>query len=489
MRKKWLAALALLAWCGRGSAGAPKDAKSVVDDVARALGASGVNTVQYSGHGLFYQFGQSYLPNGPYPRFHMKYSRALDFGKNLSQEEIVRTQFENPPRGGGGQPLYREARAVTVTAENSAWGGGAATLTPHGWVMAAMAANPTMKSTTVEGKRMTIVSFTVGEKYRVNGYVDSENLPEKVETWMPNPILGDTLVETEYSGYKDFGGTKFPMKISQKIGAFPVLELNVDNVEINAPTKIDAPRPPQSAVPPAAHVESQKIAEGVWYLAGTPEPNSMAVEFTDYVVLIESSFTEGRALANIAEAKRLAPGKPIRYHLNSHHHSDHAAGLRTYVAEGSIIITHKMNKPFYEQVVLKNPHTLDPDDLSKHPKAAKFIWVRDKYALSDGDRSLEIYAVRDAGHTANLLMAYLPKEKLLFITDIFNQFGEPRPNDPPPGIVTPYYAALGDNLKRLNLGVQEIAPSHGKGVVSVELLRKALEGTVQAPSVVPPSGN
>jgi glyoxylase-like metal-dependent hydrolase (beta-lactamase superfamily II) len=86
-------------------------------------------------------------------------------------------------------------------------------------------------------------------------------------------------------------------------------------------------------------------------------------------------------------------------------------------------------------------------------------------------------------------MSYLPKEKILFISDIFNQFGEPRPNDPPPGIVTPYYAALGDNLKRLNLDVQQLAPFHGKGIVSVDLPKKALEGTVQAPSVSPPSGN
>lgn len=487
MWKKWLPVLALLTLCG--STGTPKDAKSVVEDVARTIGAGGVNTIQYSGSGIYSQFGQSYLPNGPYPRFYVKYSRVVDYGKNLSREELVRTQFENPPRGGGGQPLYREARGVTVSTENSPWGGGAVALTPYGWVKAAMAANPVIKSASVKGKQVTVVSFTLRDKYKVNGYVNSENLLEKVETWMPNPILGDTLIETNYSDYRDFGGVKFPMKIIQKDGIFPVLELTVSDVQPNAPANIEVPRSAPSATPPPARVESQKIADGVWYLAGTPDPNSMAVEFKDYVVIIESSVTEARALANMAEVKRLVPGKPIRYQLNSHHHSDHAAGLRAYVAEGSIIITHEMNKTFYERMVLKNPHTLDPDRLSESPKPAKFIWVKDKYVLTDGDRSLEIYAVPGAGHTANLLMSYLPKEKILFITDIFNQFGEPRPNDPPPGIVTPYYAALGDNLKRLNLDVRQLAPSHGKGVVPVELLKKALEGVVKAPEVTPPSGN
>ena len=136
---------------------------------------------------------------------------------------------------------------------------------------------------------------------------------------------------------------------------------------------------------------------------------------------------------------------------------------------------------------MKAPHKLEPDKLAQNPKQAKFIWVKEKYVLSDGDRNLEIYWVHDAGHSANLLMSYLPKEKLLFITDIFNQFGVPRPNDPPPGITTPYYAALGDNLKRLKLDVERIAPSHGREVVPVAILNKALEGKVEAPPVTPPA--
>ena len=81
------------------------------------------------------------------------------------------------------------------------------------------------------------------------------------------------------------------------------------------------------------------------------------------------------------------------------------------------------------------------------------------------------------GHAANLLMSYLPTEKVLFITDIFNDFGEPRPNDPPAGIVSPYYAELGNRLRQLKLDVERLAPSHGRAVVSADMLRKALEGT------------
>jgi glyoxylase-like metal-dependent hydrolase (beta-lactamase superfamily II) len=141
-----------------------------------------------------------------------------------------------------------------------------------------------------------------------------------------------------------------------------------------------------------------------------------------------------------------------------------------------------MNRRFYEQTMLKNPHTLAPDALARNPRPATFIWVDDKFVLNDGTRSLEIYHVPN-GHAANLLMSYLPQERLLMITDIFNDFGEPRPNDPPPGIVTPYYAALGERVRSLKLAIDRVAPSHGRSVLEGARLWKALEGKVQAPAV------
>ena len=109
--------------------------------------------------------------------------------------------------------------------------------------------------------------------------------------------------------------------------------------------------------------------------------------------------------------------------------------------------------------------------------------MKDKHVLTDGNRTLEIYHVRN-GHADNLLMSYVPQEKLLLITDIFNDFGEPRPNDPPPGIVSPYYAALGDRIKHLEArrGADRALARHGRDVRPT-CCRKALEGKVQAPPV------
>ena len=472
-----LAVVAMLALVGATSA---QDAGTVLDEAARTLGAAELKSIQYSGTGFAYAFGQNYRPDSPYPKFHATYSRAIDYERGLSREETVRTQFETPPRGGGGQPLYTDARGAATVTGNSGWGGGALALTPHGFVKAAMSASPTMSSRRVGGRSMTVISFTARNQYTVDGYINAQHLIEKVDTWVANPILGDTLIETTFAGYRDVGGVKFPTRIVQKQGGLPTLEVTVSDVRPNAAVNIQAPPP---AAPQPARAEGQRIADGVWYLAGTPDPNSQLVEFRDYTVIIESSVSEARALANLAEARRLVPNKPVRYHLNTHHHGDHAAGVRAFVSEGVTIITHEMNRRFYEQTVLKSPHALGPDALTRNPRQATIVWVKDKYVLTDGRRTLEIYHVPN-GHTANLLMSYIPQEKLLIITDIFNDFGEPRPNDPPSGLVSPYYAALGDRVRQLKLDVERIAPSHGRGVVTADRLWKALEGRVQAPPVV-----
>jgi glyoxylase-like metal-dependent hydrolase (beta-lactamase superfamily II) len=470
-----LAAMFVLSFLALGHT---QDATSVLREADTALGASNLKSIRYSGTGFAYAFLQNPRPDVRYPKFYAKYTRAIDFDKSLSREETTRSQFENPPSGGGQQPLYTDATGAAVTGENSAWGGGSVVLTPQGFVRAALAS----KSTLSRAGGSTVVSFMVRDKYKVNGYINAQHLVEKIETWTPQPTLGDMSIETTFSDYRDFNGVKVPARIVQKQWIYPVLELNVTDVQPNAAVNVQAP----AGGGGAARAESTKVADGVWYLAGTPDPNSQLVEFKDFLVLVESSVTEGRALANIAEAHRLVPGKPIKYHINTHHHSDHSAGLRAFVAEGSIIVTHESNKTFYDDVVLKAPHTLEPDALTKTPKAAQFVYVKDKgkYVITDGVRTMEIYHV-DNGHARNLLMSYLPKEKLLMITDIFNDFGMPRPNDPPAGLVSPYYAALDTRLKELKLDVQQLAPSHGRAVVPFSQFTEKVQGKVQPPAPRP----
>ena len=90
--------------------------------------------------------------------------------------------------------------------------------TPQGFVKAAMANN----ATTQKAHGGTEVSFTVGGKYKMTGTINAQGQVEKVQTWIDQPIVGDMLVETTYSGYKDFGGVMFPSRIVQTQDGYPV---------------------------------------------------------------------------------------------------------------------------------------------------------------------------------------------------------------------------------------------------------------------------
>src|SRR6185369_435317 len=131
--------------------------------------------------------------------------------------------------------------------------------------------------------------------------------------------------------------------------------------------------------------------------------DSMIVEFKSYIMMLEAgqgtgANTENRALAYIAETKKLIPNKPIRYVFNTHPHSDHTGGLPAMVAEGATIITHQNNVVFFERA-LNTPRTLLTDSLAKNPKKAKVEGVGEKKVYSDGTRTVVFYHVPNAPHS------------------------------------------------------------------------------------------
>ncbi|MBI4459047.1 MAG: MBL fold metallo-hydrolase [Acidobacteria bacterium] len=475
--KHWtLCALFFLAGCAR----TPRD---VLRDVSAAMGADNLKSLQYSGSGFTFALGQSYHPDEPWPKFNAKsYTRTLNYETASSREEIVRTQYEDPPRGGGTQPVIGEQSQVFLISGDYAWNQPGDTpvpapaaaeerslqiwLTPHGWIKAAMSNQAAIQSQTADGA--TVLSFAWQGKYPLSATINGQNLVEKVETKLPNPVLGDMPVEISYAGYQDFDGVKFPTRIVQRQGGHPTLEVTINSVQPNAAADLVAPENVRAATAPPVRVESQRVAEGVWLLAGGSH-NSVALEFQDHMAVIEGPQNEERSEAVIAEVKRLKPDKPIRYLVNTHHHFDHSGGIRAFAAEGATIITHEINKPFYERAFAA-PRTLGPDSLSRTNAPARFETVSDKHVLTDGRRIMELHLILGNTHNAGLLMAYLPRERILIQADTFTP---PAPGAPPPATVSPFTANLYENIERLGLLVQRIVPIHGRVATLAELRRAA----------------
>jgi glyoxylase-like metal-dependent hydrolase (beta-lactamase superfamily II) len=206
-----------------------------------------------------------------------------------------------------------------------------------------------------------------------------------------------------------------------------------------------------------------KLADGVWLMGGGSH-NSIAVEFHDFIAVIEGPLDDARSNAVIAEVKKAIPGKPIRYLVNTHHHWDHLGGTRAYVAEGATVITDDHNREFYRRVFLvPQPRSLSPDRLSQFPFGTtgpgtlSLQTFTDRYTIADAQHSIELYHVEGLNHAVDMLMAYLPREGILINADLYG----PPPAGGSLATVAPNAIALFNNVKRLKLNVSQHVPIHG----------------------------
>ena len=468
MLKKGVVALALALVAGARAGAADSDLQQIAD----ALDVSTTKTFQFTANGSMYSLGQSTSPAAPWPRSFVKsFTRSYDFTAGSMRDEVVRMTAEPPSLG-------PEQQTVTAVSGDHAWNvAGKDTtprlfeaperahqivISPHGLFRAAFANNATVAKKTIEGRPMSIISFTDRGKHKVVAYANDQNAIERVESSYGHPIVGNMKVLTYYGPYREFAGVKFPTKIIQYQDGLPTLDLTVTAVRANPPVDIDVPAHVRSDPVP---VKSEKVADGIWYITGI-SAYSVLIEMKDYLIVVEAPHGEQRSIAVINEVKKLVPNKRIKYVINTHHHFDHASGVRAYAAEGVTIVTHEVNRPYFERAVL-NSWTLAPDRLAKSKKKPVFQTMGDNMVLTDGTRSVELYQILNNPHHDGIVMAYLRKEKILIEADAFT----PGPaGAEPPKVPNPFAVALEANVRRLNIDVDRIVPIHGRIVPYGELL-------------------
>jgi glyoxylase-like metal-dependent hydrolase (beta-lactamase superfamily II) len=443
-----------------------QDAKTVIANAQKALGDP--KSITYSGSAkdvAFQQCGSNaadmncrgtHDPMRPINN----YVRVID----LSGPSSRHTGATNNPAGGGATAPMPGTFFQQVTPQQAdvsqPWANSLELyITPWGFLKGAAENNATVSRKKADGKNYTVLSWSPavkaasGKSYVINGYVDDKNMVDRVETWLGENIMGDMHIVATYTGWKDFGGAMAPAKIVQTRGGWPFFEAGVTAAKVNpadVASLVPAPAPAGGrggrgggpGAPPALTVTSEKLGDGLYRLTTGPGSyDSVIVEFKDYIMMLEAGQSIARGEAYVAATKKLIPNKPIRYVMNTHPHSDHTGGLPVLVAEGATIITQKNNEDFLEKA-LNTPRTLLDDPLAKNPKKAKIEAVGEKKVYSDGTRTVEFYHVSPVPHSNGLMIAYIPKEKILFQGDFSVTPGQPA-ND--------HVKALVPILEKLNL--------------------------------------
>jgi glyoxylase-like metal-dependent hydrolase (beta-lactamase superfamily II) len=442
VKKLGLAAVCALFLCGTALA---QDAKTVIANAEKALG--NVKSITYSGAARDVAFQQcganatALICHGTHDPMRpiTNYVRVIDLAAPLSRH--TGTTMNIGPGGSTtiGQGTFFQQVTAQQANVSQPWAQSLELyITPWGFLKGATDNNATVSRGKVDNKSYTVLSWSPsvkapsGKSYVVNGYVNGDNLVERVETWVGDNIMGDMHVVATYTDWRDFGGVVAPTQIVQTRGGWPFFAVDVTGAKANpadlatlAPEPAARPGGPPGGAPPALNVTTEKLGDGLYRLTTGPGSyDSLLVEFKDYIMMLEAGQSIARGSAYVAETKKLFPGKPIRYVMVTHPHADHTGGLPALVAEGATIITQANNKEFLERA-LNTPRTLLDDVLAKNPKRAKVETVDEKRVYTDGTRTVEMYHIYPAPHSNGLMVAYIPKEKVLFQGDFSVNPGEP----------------------------------------------------------------
>lgn len=451
----------------------PPDAAALLAQSSQAMGDVPLRTLRYAAEGTGYTFGQAYTTGGAWPKITLhSVMRSIDYGSGTMRDEIVLSRAE--PLGGGGYPLAGQQRNDQFVSGEIAWNQVGTTvapgsrfindrmhqlwITPHGVLKAAQRDGARAR---LDGAGARAVAFELPGRFTATAFIGADGLVGRVESNVADPVLGDTPVVTTYEDYRATGGIQFPMRIRQTMGGHPVLDLAVKEVQVNPSLAMPVPEAARNVV---ERVTSEKVAEGVWFVGGGSH-NSVAIELRDRLILVETPLTEARTQAVLGHVRALVPGKPIAMAVNSHGHFDHAGGVRAAVADGLTIVTHAGNVPYFERSFAQ-PSRIRPDALAQAGRKAVFVPVGDKLDIGDATRPVEVHRIVGGPHSENLVMVYLPRERLLIEADAYTPAA---PNTPPPPVANANNVNLVDNIERLKLAVDRILPLHGRMVPVTEL--------------------
>lgn len=455
----------------------------MADGARTALGSGAIDkirTLVLEGEGEYAVFGQDATLGGKLATWHFgERRRSIDFARHRWRDEgVITPQFltgwpdPRPITMAYDDGVAFEIDRGEVSRENAAMERERRADFYHhpiAFLRAARAPGAVLENARRDGELDAIDLVTEGMRFTMS--VDrTSGLPRKIASRDHVPGVGDVAVTTEFADFGVAAGWKLPRRITKRIDGAVVSDFRVVAIRVNGNVAALAAPDAVRAAPadPAPRVVVDEVAPGVWYLTGQGL-HSIVVEFADHLALIEAPLDDARTLAVIAQARALRPGKPLTQVVNTHHHLDHAGGLRAAISEGLTVITHESNRAHYEQLA-RRPATILPDQLAQHPRAPVIEGVADKKVLTDGARSIEIYPITGSVHCPTNLMIYLPAEKLLVVGDVF----QPAPKHLPPPRYFPHARNLVENLQRRGLTVERVLPLHGTAAPYAVLAAAAL---------------
>lgn len=272
----------------------------------------------------------------------------------------------------------------------------------------------------------TVIQFTISDGETLWLGLDPINRrPYWFRRIFGDHTLGDVISTTYFTGYVPYQGVEMPLGIMTRIDWRDQVTymLQVDSYQLNSdsmPART-ASSGQASMEPGELEVVINELSAGVWDVRipgnGQGGDGGPVIEFEDHLVMFEPYGDERHTLARVDAANNIVPGKEVTHIITTHHHGDHAGGVRGAVSRGITIIGERENEAFYRDWVQRSAVNF-PDALAENPMPLKFLPVDDVLVLEDSMQRLEIYQVVGHSHMGNAVFAYLPEEKIIMEGDL-----------------------------------------------------------------------
>lgn len=312
-------------------------------------------------------------------------------------------------------------------------------------------------------------------------------LPLRIRTLDYDNIWGDVSYDLVLSDWRMVDGVRIAARHVYEMDGKPVQEVQFTQLAVNVPVDARLFEPPvtikAAAAPPATghsfqqwvirrqfigtYLDSdnpgfdtqaspslrlEEIAPGVQFVQGGSH-NSLIVEMADHLIVFDAPVSDAQSLWTLAAAKAKYPGKPVRTLILTHHHMDHAGGLRAYIAQGATLIVGKGAAKHFREV-LSRPFKLNPalaeTDLSK----AAIIEVAAKMTFADGRREVSVHLLQNP-HAEGMLIGYVADQRLGWVADLWV------PGVPLPQKISPLLRSLVAGVTSAQIAPLRFAGGHG----------------------------
>jgi glyoxylase-like metal-dependent hydrolase (beta-lactamase superfamily II) len=380
-----------------------------------------------------FQLGQEETPASP-ARATLSFARiAYDFAGNR-----YAIQQENRPVAG---PTTRQRRVmandagmvVNNTTETPDTRAGVAAsmrvmrLSPIALLRTALDAPNTLRPAVAKRYRGELMDgLHIAGRDTATLYFDrGSGLLTVVETLTDDPILGDRRTTTMYQRWQDAGSVKLPrqvdIEVNGRLSQHQVITSAVVNGALADSTfaVTDSIRTRFANAPAAAPlgVTLNELAPGVWRAEGGTH-FSLVVEQPNRLVVIEAPLNAQRSRAVLDTLRSRFPSKRVGLAVSTHHHWDHAGGVREYLASGIPVTTHRRNVESVREIG-SAPKTVVRDGISRGRAAPAVSGVGDSLTIGTGDSRVVLYRLPST-HAEGILAAYVPNARLLFVADVLS---------------------------------------------------------------------